>query len=69
MWQRKIYLRAGRRRPVAVGIGLAEDPQAALPAWWCERCGAEVYTMDAVLCRRCLQQKEELSYEKEASGS
>lgn len=68
MWQQKIYLRVGKRRPVAVQIGSAEDIQGVLPVWWCEHCGAEVYIMDAVLCRRCLQQKEELSYEKDASG-
>lgn len=60
MWKDVMYLRAGGRRPVAGHMYVqAEDAQAMPPMWWCARCGAEVYRMDAALCRRCIRQKEE----------
>lgn len=49
-----IYLKTHRRRPVWVGRGSSSsDPQAALPRWWCSRCGREIYGKHQTLCPRC----------------
>ncbi len=49
-----IYLKTHRRRPVWVGRGGGSpDPQAALPRWWCSRCGREIYEKNRRLCGRC----------------
>lgn len=54
MWQKVVYLRSGRRRPVRVVLYRAgEDLQSAIPAGWCEKCGAEVYEFGEVLCDQC----------------
>ena len=38
-----VYLKSHRRRPVQVGgVRRDFDPQAAIPAGWCDRCGREV---------------------------
>ena len=61
-----IYLRAGGRRPVTVHMYVqAGDIQSMPPMWWCGRCGAEVYTVDTALCRRCIRQKEESENEQQ----
>ena len=39
-------------RTVLRPLGL-RDPQQAQPEAWCQRCGAEVYRPDTLLCRRC----------------
>jgi len=60
VWKKEMYLRPGLRRPIADGWWQAgQDLQAALPVWWCEGCGAEVYTLGAALCRRCIRRKED----------
>ena len=68
MWKRVTYLRAGGRRPVSGHMYVqAEDVQAMPPRWWCLRCGGEVYGLDAVLCRRCIREKEDFDNGNEES--
>ena len=54
MWGKIIYLRPGGRRPVRLaGYKGREDLQAAVPAFWCRRCGMEVYEFGRILCKQC----------------
>lgn len=57
-------LQSHGRRPVRLQpvLGLA-DPQAQVPAGWCNRCGAEVYRPGADRCGRCRQGTERSIYE------
>ena len=51
-----IFQRPGR--PVWIGIRLGSgDLQGAIPRFWCQTCGAEVFWTGRELCRRC--EKEE----------
>ena len=54
MWERAIYLRSGRRRPIRrAPYRPGDDLQGALPAGWCEKCGREVYGFGERLCAEC----------------
>ena len=54
MPNRLIYLKSHNRRPLLLpGPDMAPDVQGRLPRDWCARCGAEVFTESARLCRRC----------------
>ena len=64
MWHEVMYLRPGGRRPVRVlTTGIARDIQGDIPAWWCCRCGAEVFEKEAALCRRCARTEDNLDEE------
>ena len=53
-----IYTMSHRRRPVFLGTyPVLTDRQAAIPAGWCSRCGAEVYRPGRVLCDRCRKEQ------------
>ena len=46
------------KRPVWVGVRLGfQDLQGAIPRFWCNRCGAEVFLTGRAYCHRC--EKEE----------
>ena len=61
------YLRPGWRRPVGISPWPQQDVQGAIPAGWCETCGAEVFAWEHRLCRRCLKRgKERLEYEDQS---
>lgn len=62
-----LYTRACRRRPVWIGRWPQKDAQGAVPARWCEECGAEVFAKEDRLCRRCAQvRKERMENEDES---
>lgn len=54
-----LYLRPHGRRPVWVSPAAQPDAQGAIPAWWCEECGAEVFVRTDRLCRRCGEMRKE----------
>ncbi|MBQ6831630.1 MAG: hypothetical protein IJO28_03240 [Oscillospiraceae bacterium] len=62
-----VYLKPGRRRPVSVDPPWGGDPQQVLPAAWCPECGAELYSLETVRCRRCAQAQKG-SVQDEASA-
>ena len=54
MWEKVMYLRTERRRPVRLTPYRAgEDAQAAVPYGWCPGCGMELYGREERLCKRC----------------
>lgn len=53
-----IYTKSHNRKPVRLGkYPVLSDLQAAVPACWCSRCGAEVYRSGRTLCDRCRKEK------------
>ena len=53
-----VYLKSHRRRPVQVGgVRRDFDPQAAIPAGWCDRCGREVFLPGVSLCPDCVRKE------------
>ena len=58
-----LNLRKGRARPVRLHPAFAgTDIQGALPLWWCDSCGSEVFLPGAGCCVRCRIAKTERSH-------
>jgi len=41
---------------------MVADKQGEIPVYWCESCGAEVYTPEETLCKRCKRRRGEDIY-------
>ncbi len=57
MYEKILYGKSHRRRPMWVGPGFQPDPQGAIPPGWCELCGREVFAPDEALCDRCMEKE------------
>lgn len=59
MWHSRMYIKERCRRPVrrTCPMGLW-DVQGAIPAAWCDRCGAEVFWPGGELCSRCRRKEQ-----------
>ena len=54
-----IFLKSHCRRPISCRVLMPwDDPQAQVPAFWCERCGGEIYEPEESFCVSC--RKEQL---------
>ena len=62
------YLKSHCRGPVILQKMLLGDVQGALPVWWCDSCGREVFTMGQRLCNRCKQETEEVHANEDENG-
>lgn len=52
MWNITVYLKSHKRQPVHLGaLPYTGDPQQALPAGWCSRCGGEIFGRACPACR------------------
>jgi len=65
-----LNLQRGRFRPIRLGPALAgTDIQGALPLWWCDSCGSEVFLPGARCCIKCRIAKTERSHYAEPNKS
>ena len=62
-----LYTGTYRRRPVWIGRWPQPDAQGAIPAGWCEECGAEVFADRERLCRRCAEVRKEREEDEDQS--
>lgn len=53
VWNKVLYGKSRRRRPMVLGCTEQEDAQGAIPAGWCIKCGREVFAAQEALCDRC----------------
>ena len=64
-----VFTKPCRRGPVWLGLRPQADAQGAIPARWCEGCGAEVFTNKDRLCCRCEDMRKERGEHEEQSLS